>query len=583
MALSNRLAKNKFIFAAIFSAVFLFCFFYSSASAAVLGETKKFNVDPSYDSKGKRDVTADLILETDKLYFYVDDAVWQLYSAEEKSAAISNLIALSNEFDSKIYPILTSNYGFEWNPGIDNDPRTTILFHQLRQGAGGYFNSGNEYSRYEVPASNEREMVYINSDYIASPLLKGFLAHEFTHLITFNQKEKMRNSEEDVWLNEARAEYAITLLGYNDAYQGSNLQKRVVEFLKNPNDSLTYWKGASADYGVLNLFTHYLADQYGARILNDSLHSSYRGIESINYALKLNGYSDDFSQVFTNWTIAVAVNDCSLGAKYCYKNKNLSNIRVFSENDILPSDVGVNVMASYSAKSWTAYWNEISGDGNNLTFEFNGEPEGSFKLPYLLCDNSNKCSVNFLLLGGNNQGKITINNFNSKYSFFTIIPSVQSEDIISDFNFAWTIETGTSSGNDNGNSNNIEDETIQKLMAQIDDLKKQIAETQAKIDAILNSKNGGASSTCEISNNLYFGLVGSSQVICLQQFLKSQGPDIYPEGLVTGNFLNLTKNAVIRFQEKYADDILKPFNLTEGTGYVGEKTRAKISQLIDAK
>ena len=70
------------------------------------------------------------------------------------------------------------------------------------------------------------------------------------------------------------------------------------------------------------------------------------------------------------------------------------------------------------------------------------------------------------------------------------------------------------------------------------------------------------------------------EVRCLQEFLKAQGPEIYPEGLVTGNFLNLTKAAVIRFQEKYADDILAPWGITEGTGLVGRTTRAKLNELL---
>ena len=72
----------------------------------------------------------------------------------------------------------------------------------------------------------------------------------------------------------------------------------------------------------------------------------------------------------------------------------------------------------------------------------------------------------------------------------------------------------------------------------------------------------------------------NSDVKCLQEFLKNQGMDIYPEGLVTGNFANLTKAAVIRFQEKYALDILTPIGLSKGTGYVGIQTRAKINKIL---
>ena len=77
-------------------------------------------------------------------------------------------------------------------------------------------------------------------------------------------------------------------------------------------------------------------------------------------------------------------------------------------------------------------------------------------------------------------------------------------------------------------------------------------------------------------------MTANSEVRCLQQFLKNQGPEIYPEGLVTGNFLSLTKTAVIKFQQKYADDILVPWGLTSGTGYVGSTTRTKLNSLFSA-
>ena len=75
-------------------------------------------------------------------------------------------------------------------------------------------------------------------------------------------------------------------------------------------------------------------------------------------------------------------------------------------------------------------------------------------------------------------------------------------------------------------------------------------------------------------------MMNSQEVRCLQEFLKTQGTDIYPEGLVTGNFLNLTQSAVIRLQEKYASEILNPLGLERGTGYVGQITRAKINEIL---
>ena len=100
-------------------------------------------------------------------------------------------------------------------------------------------------------------MIYLNSEYIRSSRAKSFLAHEFTHLIVFNQKEREYGIEEDIWLNELLAEYASTLVGYDDIYEGSNLEKRVNIFLEEPSDSIAEWQNEKTDYGVTNLFGQY--------------------------------------------------------------------------------------------------------------------------------------------------------------------------------------------------------------------------------------------------------------------------------------------------------------------------------------
>lgn len=55
--------------------------------------------------------------------------------------------------------------------------------------------------------------------------------------------------------------------------------------------------------------------------------------------------------------------------------------------------------------------------------------------------------------------------------------------------------------------------------------------------------------------------------------------EIYPEGKITGYFGQLTKKAVIKFQEKYAEEILYPFGIKKAPGFVGENTRKKLNEL----
>ncbi|MFA7285894.1 MAG: Ig-like domain-containing protein [Candidatus Paceibacterota bacterium] len=71
-----------------------------------------------------------------------------------------------------------------------------------------------------------------------------------------------------------------------------------------------------------------------------------------------------------------------------------------------------------------------------------------------------------------------------------------------------------------------------------------------------------------------------SDVRRLQEFLANQGGDIYPEKRITGYFGPLTHNAVVRFQEKYQDQVLSYLGTTKGTGWVYEKTRAKINEML---
>jgi peptidoglycan hydrolase-like protein with peptidoglycan-binding domain len=54
-------------------------------------------------------------------------------------------------------------------------------------------------------------------------------------------------------------------------------------------------------------------------------------------------------------------------------------------------------------------------------------------------------------------------------------------------------------------------------------------------------------------------------------------------GKETNYFGLLTYKAVIKFQEKYAKDILFPWGFKKGTGYVGKTTLSKINELIGNK
>lgn len=124
---------------------------------------------------------------------------------------------------------------------------------------------------------------------------------------------------------------------------------------------------------------------------------------------------------------------------------------------------------------------------------------------------------------------------------------------------------------------------IDSLLAQIADLQVQLAELEGDTPAPAPAIEG-----CDITSfdrALKLGMTGDD-VKCLQIVLNSDvdtkiaDSGVGSPGKETSYFGPLTKSGVIKFQEKYADDILASWGLTKGTGFVGSTTRAKLNELL---
>ncbi|MFH1841407.1 MAG: peptidoglycan-binding domain-containing protein [Candidatus Nealsonbacteria bacterium] len=572
---------KRFLFIIISFLIFLP---FSGNAQEVLGQSKNFNVEASYDFYQRSQITATLIKISPTVYWYMDDSWWKEIGSEKKEEIEQSLNALSEEFEINIYSILTGVFGSEWSPGIDKDTRITVLIHQMKDETGGYNDTTDEYPKLQFPDSNEREMIYLNAQYINTNNAKVFLAHELVHLITFNQKDKKYNASEDIWLNEARADYSSTLLGYDDDYKESNLQRRVKDFLNKPSDSLTEWRETPADYGIAHLFIQYLVDHYGIQILADSLKMKETGIESLNAFLYQKGFKEDFAEIFNNWTIAVLINNCDVSEKYCYFNKNLKDFRITSLINYLPFIGKSTLSVTNTTKDWAGNWHKFIGGKGTLKLEFVKDSKIIFKVFYIIEDSAGNVIINSLEFNGNQRGEIFIPDFGSKNISLTIIPVAQNKTsnfmkIESSYSFFWSVSTQEEEEVDISLppiEKPVSEMTREELLGRIAQLQTILLQLQAQLNKLL-----GIETTCqEISQNLYSGMHNDSQVRCLQEFLKSQGSEIYPEGLVTGNFLALTQQAVIRFQEKYSAEILTPLGLKKGTGYVGLRTRLKINELL---
>lgn len=422
--------QRKFLLTLLFSGGF-FILLALPVLADELGDTDSFFVDPNYDWQGREQVTATLREISNKAYFYVEDEYWDSLSAQQQNLYLDYLNNAAREFDRTTYPSLHYVFGSEWKPGIDGDDRVIVLLTRLKSTAGGYFNSKDEYLVSQLEESNEREMFYLNATQVANPLIDSFLAHEFQHLISWNQKERKYGALEEVWLNELRSEYAPTVAGYDSGYVGTNLERRVDDFLAQPFDSLTEWKGDRYDYPSVNLLGHYLADQFGEDIFTYIMDTNKVGINSIEEALRDKGYNFTFSQVFNNWTVASYLNDSSLSdGRYAYKNPFLKGaVQISPINYSIVSTSIINI--AQNVKDWAPYWyrfvnkQDTGTIAKDLEIEFNGAVNnGNFNVIYIVDYKSKPTTIGLLELTGQ-EGTLKIPDFKTNVDSVVIIISNQ--------------------------------------------------------------------------------------------------------------------------------------------------------------
>ncbi len=115
-----------------------------------VGDDEKFWVsdqlnDTSYE------VTAQLRYAGPVVLMYVDTSLDVRQADIERSA---------KDFEQRIYPRTRQLFGEELAPGVDGDPRLTILNTALR-GAGGYFSASDTVIKAANRFSNERDMFVI--------------------------------------------------------------------------------------------------------------------------------------------------------------------------------------------------------------------------------------------------------------------------------------------------------------------------------------------------------------------------------------------------------------------------------------
>jgi len=129
-----------------------------------------------------------------------------------------------------------------------------------------------------------------------------------------------------------------------------------------------------------------------------------------------------------------------------------------------------------------------------------------------------------------------------------------------------------------GSTGTEDDALIQTLLSQIQQIMAQIAQLQAQLSAL---QGAPSSAWCHTFNtDMAVGSKGI-EVSELKTALIKNG--IWPNEARTDEFNEETASYVVAFQQKYRSEILTPWRLSNGTGFVGKTTRAKLNALYGCR
>jgi hypothetical protein len=322
-----------------------------------VGSTASFYVGNGNNQNGYKLQPATLLYKTAHAYFYVQQGIHIDMTALTRSAQV---------FEQHTYPTDRAIFGKEWTPGIDDDQHITI-FNGLVPDVAGYFSGEDLYPRSVNAYSNQRKMVFINLPAVqpGTSYYDGVLAHEFQHMIHFNQ-----HPADEAWINEGSSVLAENLNGYPDDTYASIKAGQ-------PGAQLDAW--AAVDnaqyYGggylwMLYLYEHYGGTRFTRAELADRNLSNMAVFDDVLAKLGYHVRADD---VFADWVVANFLNDRSIyGGRFGYVH---TTDRAKPDIALSPSLSRPVTLRSASLPQYSASYTEINlPSGSPFTLRFAGQP-----------------------------------------------------------------------------------------------------------------------------------------------------------------------------------------------------------------
>mgnify|MGYP001018302920 FL=1 len=222
----------------------------------------------------------------------------------------AKLKKVAQMFDQRIYPQTTATFGSEWKPGIDGDPRITLLLLGGMQGCDGFFYPGDEYTAEKEPGSNEREMLYLSTERMGdlNDFMGHLVAHELQHMIHWHN-----DANEMFWVDEAMAEYAATLF--------ERMPWTAEEFFTASDRNLLDWEDTrgAENYGHVFLFIDFLlsrpalSDTARVKLVREIVKGKSSGVKGVVEAMAKVSGKMLFDEIFRDFSAATFIHNAFKG------------------------------------------------------------------------------------------------------------------------------------------------------------------------------------------------------------------------------------------------------------------------------
>lgn len=289
-------------------------------------------------------------------YPWTDIGTSWLWPGYHDVISMENLTYMLQQFDEVIYPTNTQYFGMPTERPPSNTKIDMLIFNIRDElfwspETAPFYIAG--YFSPQASSSNQRNIIHIDTYewlwrlgpnppadgpvYIPHQY-EGTVAHEFEHLIHSDM-----DPDEFLWVDEGCADFSGYLCGYG--FPTGHIEEFLLYFW---DESLTLWESYLSDYGASFMFMFYMNEHYGgADTISAIVAEQANGIEGVNNVLAALDATNDFDQIFQDWTIANYLDDTTFA----------NGIYGYYDLDI-PSD-DTNYMSIPLAMS---LWNQWYGD-----------------------------------------------------------------------------------------------------------------------------------------------------------------------------------------------------------------------------